>query len=583
MRRILALLTLCVAAPVYANVVPPPELTRPGHFTRDALPWAKPGRNFAVVIDTLNVARNLHRQDAISTIEETWWTRPQPWPDVDVVIWFTTYNDWAYAAYYSPLANDIEGLGYGEHLSEITGVSYPDVFDISPDTLSGMVVANDYSIYIMQPWFLPLVVEQELGHKWCCFVRESVGDASPTEMLGRDHSHWSYFLETGGSPMEGNAWLWDGASSFTTNTRAVFQAGDGTTPLSELDLYLMGLIPPAEVDPWYVIQNPDVMGQHDIYGEVINPGSGPQYDRDVTITGTKFDFSIADVIDRNGPRIPATWDGDLRIAFVLIVQPGEEESGLIFGQVGLIVDQTEDIWYTATGGRSIINNQTVTTFGAAGDACDGAALNCGDGLDCVTYGGAQRCAAACEMWCEIDECCVPTAGGNHCFGTDVATCVPPLPHPVGDRCEDGLPCEDGGICFADPSFGASYCAGVCTSKADCPEGMECLDTTGSIKLCIWQSSPPGVDGYPCATPDECDSNLCLAGHCSSICDPAAPECVPGTTCQATAGAQFVCVPAADDGGGKWCAVGGGRGGLAGAVGGALALLCMIFAVRCRRR
>src|SRR5688572_24772598 len=160
MRRILALLTLCVAAPAYANVVPPPESIRLGRYGREALPWAKPGRNFAVVIDTLNVARNLHTQSAIATIEETWWARPQPWPDVDVVIWFTTFNDWFYAAYYSPLSNDIEGLGYGEHLTEIAGFPFGDIFDMSPDTLSGMVVANDFSIYIEQPWFLPLVVEQ---------------------------------------------------------------------------------------------------------------------------------------------------------------------------------------------------------------------------------------------------------------------------------------------------------------------------------------------------------------------------------------------------------------------------------------
>ncbi len=583
MRRILVLLTLCVATPALANVVPPSRRVMEGRIgARAALPWGTPGRNFAVVIDTMNVARNLHTQTAIETIEETWWARPQPWPDVDVVIWFTTVTDWYYAAYYSPLANDIDGLGYGEHLSDATGTPFPDVFDFSPDTLSGMVVANDFSTYITMPWFLPLVVEQELGHKWCCFVRESVGQTSALELLGRDNSHWSYFLDTGGSPMEGNAWIWNGGSSFTTDTRDVFVAGDGTTPLSELDLYLLGLIPSTDVDPWFVIQDPDVMGQQDIYGDVINRASGPQYDRDVTITGTKFDFTIADVIDRNGPRVPASWDGDLRIAFVLIIQPGEETDGIIKSQVGLIVDQSENIWYTSTGGRSVINNQTVAVFGEAGAACDGAVQNCADGLDCVTYGGVQRCAATCTMWCAIDECCVPTAGGNHCMGTDVATCEPPLPHETGERCEDGLPCE-AGVCFTDPAFGASYCAGPCASAADCPAGMECLDTTTGGKVCIWGTSPPGVVGSPCASAEECDSNLCLAGHCSSLCDPAAPDCVPGTTCQATAGAEHVCLPAPGGGGDdKWCAVGAGGGGGGLAAGGALACLCMIFAVRRRR-
>jgi len=82
---------------------------------------------------------------------------------------------------------------------------------------------------------------------------------------------------------------------------------------------------------------------------------------------------------------------------------------------------------------------------------------------------------------------------------------------------------------------------------------------------------------------DCDSNLCLAGHCASICDPVAPTCVPGTTCQATAGSEHVCLPGADDGGGKWCSV-GGAGGAGGALaGGLLAFLCTIFAARRRRR
>jgi hypothetical protein len=113
--------------------------------------------------------------------------------------------------------------------------------------------------------------------------------------------------------------------------------------------------------------------------------------------------------------------------------------------------------------------------------------------------------------------------------------------------------------------------------------MECLETTAGSKVCIWQGSPPGIDGSSCTAAADCDSNLCLAGHCASICDPVAPTCVPGTTCQATAGSEHVCLPGAGDGGGKWCSV-GGAGGAGGALaGGLLAFLCTIFAARRRRR
>src|SRR6185503_19268336 len=169
-------------------------------------------------------------------------------------------------------------------------------------------------------------------------------------------------------------------------------------------------------------------------------------------------------------------------------------------QVGLIVDQSENIWYESTGGRSIIENLTVAAFNPAGSACDNAVQNCADGLDCVQYGGVQRCAAACDTFCDVTSCCVPTSGGNHhCFGTDVATCEPPLPHPTGERCEDGLGCEDGGVCLPDPTFGVSYCAGPCAGDADCPTGMQCVDTSGGSKVCVWDASPPGVDGSSCTS------------------------------------------------------------------------------------
>src|SRR5262249_34772473 len=157
--------------------------------------------------------------------------------------------------------------------------------------------------------------------------------------------------------------------AFTTNTASVYQAGGGLTHFSSLDLYLMGLVPPTSVDPFWVIESPDVMGQTDLYGQVINPGSAPQYNGVIAITGTRFQFTIDDVIARNGARVPATWDGNLRVAFVLIVQPGEDGDATMRAQVGAIVDQSENDWWEATGHRSTMVNVTVPVFGLDGDVC----------------------------------------------------------------------------------------------------------------------------------------------------------------------------------------------------------------------
>lgn len=577
MRSLVVVLGLVVLAPtVRGDMVAPPPSVIEGRFARASLPWARPGRNFAVVVDTMTVADSLPYNIALATLEETWWMRgdAQPWPDVDIVIYFTTKPNYYYGAFYSPLANDIDGLGYGEGLSASTGSSFPDLFDYSPDTLSGVVVLNDFHQYAEQPWFLPIVVEQELGHKWCCFVRESVGGTSSTELLGRDDSHWSYFLETGGSPMEGNAWSWDGANSFTTTTDSVYASTQGVSPFSELDLYLMGLVPPAEVDPFFVIQNPDVMGQEDLYGEVIHRGSSPQFVGDVTITGTRFDFTVDDVIDRNGPRVPATWDGELRVAFVLVVQPGEDEDPVIRSQFGTIVDRSMSHWFEATGGRSALLNVTTPVAGEAGQACDGAAAGCEEGLDCVTFDGVGVCAAACDGWCGEGNCCVESdASGLRCVTPAVVACEPVGPHGPGERCEDGAPCEGDAICAHDDAYDASWCAPTCAGG--CPSGMVCGDVDGEER-CRWDGPPPGADGAPCATRDECDGNICMNGLCSSFCDGPEDTCAPGLSCEPTAGPEFICIPAPKTGGGGCAVAGGGSGG-------ALGLLGLLFAFRRRRR
>jgi MYXO-CTERM domain-containing protein len=574
MRRtwLLVALVSILGATARADVVFAPP--RADGAPRIAMPFARPGRNFAIVVDTAGIAATqMATQAGITSLQDSWWGRTQPWEDVDVVIWFTTVNDWRYAAFYSPLANDIDGLGYGEHLSEQTGQSFPDVFDFSPDTLSGIVVANHYFTYLSDPWWLPLVIGQELGHKWCCFLRESTGVTSPHELLGRDRSHWSYFLETGSSPMEGNSWVWDGASTFTTATADVYESGNFVTPFSQLDLYLMGLLPASQVDPFAVIQSPNVGGQQDLFGDTINAASPPQYQGDVTITGTRFEFTIDDVIARNGPRVPASWDGAFRVAFVLLVQPGEEEDQTIRNGMSTVVDRAMEIWSESTGGLSTLVNVTTATFGELGDACNGASSSCAAGLECASFDGSPVCVAPCEGVCAGGCCMDSDGGGQHCYPPELAGCTPPT-HDTGDRCEDGIPC-DAGTCWADPEFGVSYCSGPC--DGGCPAGMSC----GDDDQCHWDESPPGATGAPCDAGDDCDSNLCINGHCASFCDPAGDDCPGNTVCQPTSGDAHVCVYSSGSGGGDGCAVSTrGNGGAPMAI---LAGLALALAIAYRRR
>src|SRR5262249_18321888 len=43
------------------------------------------------------------------------------------------------------------------------------------------------------------ILGQEFGHRWLAFI-----DTTPSSLLGRDAAHWSFFMNTEGSVMEGN-------------------------------------------------------------------------------------------------------------------------------------------------------------------------------------------------------------------------------------------------------------------------------------------------------------------------------------------------------------------------------------------
>lgn len=270
-------------------------------------------------------------------------------------------------AFYLPIRNEVRGLGMrsptggGEtyNINNVLGTAFP---------LFGYVWLNNIRFYT-QPGFEEfgryLICTQEFGHRYGTFLRitpqpgtpmptadagapddaadasadpdagmmvmpmpdgsMTIGDATAppdgdtadatappeeagtppgpdlpvTALLGRDNSHWSYFVNTGGSPMEGNDWEQLSENTFRTR-RASFR-------FSPLDLYQMGLIPASAVPPFWLIAEPDVMGQRDMDGQTIRPSSKPEYgDRTVTIRGRRVTYTIDDVIAANGVRNPSS-------------------------------------------------------------------------------------------------------------------------------------------------------------------------------------------------------------------------------------------------------------------------------------
>ena len=150
---------------------------------------------------------------------------------------------------------------------------------------------------------------QEVGHRWLAYFnfRDHTGQQSE-ELLGRDLAHWSFFMDSDASVMEGNDIEDLGGGSFRT-VAAVRR-------YSRLDQYAMGLLSPAEVPTFFYVQSPVNMSQQK------TKDSAPQ--TGVTFNGTRRDVLIDDVIAIHGARVPAAAQSPRvhRQAFLYVVGAG---------------------------------------------------------------------------------------------------------------------------------------------------------------------------------------------------------------------------------------------------------------------
>ncbi len=125
-----------------------------------------------------------------------------------------------------------------------------------------------------------------------------------------NRSHWSYFFNSGGSPMEGNNW--------NELSPGVFRTDRPTFRFSPFDLYAMGLLPASEVPPSFLIVDPTNVPRN------VTRDSAPEYyNRTVTVGGHRVDVSVQDLIRANGARNPAypSAPRDLDVVWVLLAAP----------------------------------------------------------------------------------------------------------------------------------------------------------------------------------------------------------------------------------------------------------------------
>jgi hypothetical protein len=199
---------------------------------------------------------------------------------------------------------------------------------------------------------------QESGHRWMMFmaVRDPRTALPSDVLLGRDCSHYSRYVDSQGSVHDGLAWADNRDGTFSAEGRRAFRFGN-------LDLYGMGLLPPDEMPGFFFID--DIPGyQRQTCSQY---ASNPKPLQN-TISGTRVEVSIDDIVAANGPRIPSfdellagARQDYFREAQVVVTRVGEPAGSPLVVQVAQRIDRARLFWEswmrTATRNRMVVCTQ----------------------------------------------------------------------------------------------------------------------------------------------------------------------------------------------------------------------------------
>ena len=273
-------------------------------------------------IDTVAVARKFLQSHPDAYDQVLIWT--------DLPILFEAF------AYEITIANHIQGIGYP---------TYEIPPDFGSDELSSIVVmgwlgkySDDQEKKVNGEDTTLSLLGHEVGHRWLAFLDFSDHDRQrSSKLLGRDHAHWSFFVDTDASVMEGNDIEALGGGAFRT-VAAVER-------YSPLDQYAMGLRGESEVPSFFYVEAPTNADP-----PARRTGS-PQVG--VTFNGTRRDVLIQDIIEVEGTRVPGADESPRvqRQAFVYVVRGGREPNVDHVAKLDRIRLQWETFFRAATDQR----------------------------------------------------------------------------------------------------------------------------------------------------------------------------------------------------------------------------------------
>lgn len=204
------------------------------------------------------------------------------------------------------------------------------------------------------------IMGQEAGHRWGAFIcfddPGQVGSdpgcgSNSSLLLGRAYAHWSYFADVDHSSLEGGDWDFVSGNLFTTPTQIDY--------FGDIDEYIFGLRTPQEVTSTFYVSSPtnDLLENRDNGTPV----------QGATANGTAVTVTIDDIIDAEGPRIPAEPDEekDLRQAFIVLLQQGTSLSPADLSKVANFRRAWEDYFEVSLDGRITCNTSLTTDLPVA--------------------------------------------------------------------------------------------------------------------------------------------------------------------------------------------------------------------------
>jgi MYXO-CTERM domain-containing protein len=486
------------------------------------LPTVEVRRNFVYVQDSdgsLNIPWQ-SQDDIFNSFNFALNELYQVLPDEFIFVYlFTAFDTGVGAFFYTPEAQSDRGIG--EQRFDNNGFSpregfvfmnywksFEQVFQGAPQQV---IDAQARSVF-----------NQEAGHRWASFVPTGAdGNGSGVDvMLGRMDGHWSYFMQSEGSPMEGNAWRDNLNGTFTTVTSF------DNWHFSDLDLYLMGVLPGNQVDDWWVILNPDTNGQTDLFGQAINRESPPQIIQQVTISGTRANISVTDVQAIHGLRDPAAGTAPSKWRVVFLMLAGQS-SGLSASAKTEFEDMVDDYALGfKQGARSLAELDYLLMADPKSpiggpcstvDDCDQLEANI-----CLQNGGSGTCTRACSSptSCPSNYCCQTFNGSASEMCLPDAMCQAECTCNANQgSCDQGCGCDTdcNNPCSCDTS---ANCEANCSCDSNCNTGCSC-DTSAACEANCACDANCNTGGCTCDTSFACDQSADQSGNCA--CD---PECGP---------------------------------------------------------